>query len=467
MTRATEEDIRALTAIAGPKGVVLGDDRAPHLEEWRGRWPGETPLILAPADTATLSSCVAYCHEHGLAMVPQGGNTGLVGGQVARGEVLVTTKRMRAIRAVSAEDFALTAEAGVTLAEAQGAAREAGRLLPLSIGSEGSCTLGGVLSTNAGGVNVIRYGSARDLTLGIEAVLPDGRVWNGLNSLRKNNTGYDLKGLMVGAEGTLGFITAATLKLHTRPAETVTAWLNVADAEAAVALLSLAQERSGGQVIAFELINAATVDLVLGHFDGLARPAPSSPFACLVEFASGTKGTLRDAVEGLLEDAFEREFVTDGTIAASDAQAEGLWAIRHHASEAMKRDPHPCVKCDVSVPIRRVPDFLAAADGAIGRAFPGARVIALGHVGDANIHYDALGPQGGEPEAWRARMGEAERLVHDVAAGHEGSISAEHGIGLLKRGELAERKDPVEMAMMRAVKHALDPRGLMNPGKLL
>ena len=464
---ASPGDVETLTRLAGPRGVVAGADRDPHLEEWRGRWRGETPIILAPETTETLSALLAYCHAHGLAVVPQGGNTGLVGGQVPGGEVLVSTKRMRRVRAVSADDFTLTAEAGVTLAEVQAAAEAANRLFPLSIGSEGTCQIGGILSTNAGGVSVLRYGSARDLTLGLEVVLPDGRVWNGLNSLRKNNTGYDLKSLFVGAEGTLGIVTAAVLKLSPRPAERVTAMLAVPDAGAAVRLLGLCQERSGGGVTSFELISRETIDLVLTHFPGLARPPGETPFSCLVEFAAGTKGTLRPLVDALLESAFEDGLVADGTVAESGAQAEALWAIRHNASEAMKLDPSPCVKCDVSVPIRRVPDFLVDADAAVARAAPGARIIAFGHVGDGNIHYDVLGPEGGDAGAWRARMGEIERIVHDVTHDHEGSISAEHGIGQLKRDEMAERKDPVELDLMRAIKRAVDPDGLMNPGKLL
>lgn len=463
---ATAEDVRALSEIAGPRAVIAGPDREPHLEEWRGRWRGETPLIVAPQETETLAAVVRYCAEHDLAVVPQGGNTGLVGGQVPRGEVLVSTKRMRAVRAVSADDFTLTAEAGVTLAEAQGAAADAGRLLPLSIGAEGSCNVGGVLSTNAGGVNVIRYGNARDLVLGLEVVLPDGRVWHGLNSLRKNNTGYDLKNLFVGAEGTLGIITAAVLKLYPRPAETVTTLLAVPDAGAAVRLLGLAQERSGGGVQSFELMNAATMDLVLDTFGDMRRPFESrSPFYVLAEFGAGTRGTLRAVVDGLLEAAFEDGLVTDGTVAESGAQGDALWAIRHHATDAMKRDSQPCVKCDVSVPIRLVPEFLARADAAVARAAPGARVIAFGHLGDGNVHYDVLGPLGSE--GWRDRMAEIERIVHDVTHELGGSISAEHGIGQLKRDELTERKSPVEMDMMRAIKRALDPQGLMNPGKLL
>ncbi|MBB4658369.1 FAD-binding oxidoreductase [Parvularcula dongshanensis] len=467
-TAPSPEHINALTERAGPRALVEGPDREAHLTEWRGRWRGETPLILAPGSTEAVGAVLAYAYENGIAIVPQGGNTGLVGGQVPNGEVLVSTKRLRKVREVSPEGGTLTAEAGVTLAEVQAAAEEAGRLFPLSIGSEGTANVGGILSTNAGGVSVLRYGNARDLTLGIEAVLPDGRIWHGLNALRKNNTGYDLKQLFIGGEGTLGLITAAVLRLHPAPRERVTAFLSVPSAEAAVELLALTQERSGGQVTSFELMNGATVDLVLEHFSDLHRPVgEASPAYVLTELTAGTEGTLRAVAEGLLEEAFERGLVTDGTIAETLAQAEGLWAIRHNASEAMKNDPTYCVKCDVSVPVARVPAFLEEADASVEALVPGARVIAFGHMGDGNIHYDVLGPEGADDAAWRQRASEIERRVHDVVVAHEGSISAEHGIGQLKRDELAERKSPVEIALMRAVKQAFDPKGLMNPGKLL
>lgn len=457
-----------LRELAGEKAVIDGTDREPLLEEWRGRWRGETPLILAPATTEELSAIVRYCHEQDIPMVPQGGNTGLVGAQVPRGEVMVTTRRLNKIRQVSPQDFTLTAEAGVTLQGVQDAAAAKDRLFPLSIGSEGSCNVGGILSSNAGGVNVIRYGNARDLVLGLEVVLPDGRIWNGLNHLRKNNTGYDLKHLFIGGEGTLGFITAAVLKLYPQPAEKQTAFLAVPSARAAVDLLGLVQERSGGSATSFELMNAAMVDLVLEHFPDLPRPVETrAPYYVLTELSSGRKGILQDMTHELLEEAFEREIVSDGTIAQSEAQTEALWTIRHNATEAMKADPSYCVKCDVSVPIREVPSFLEGANGMIGKAAPGARIIAFGHMGDGNIHYDILGPEGGDDEAWRTRSAEIEHKVHDVVVAHEGSISAEHGIGLLKREELAERKPEVEMDLMRKIKQVIDPQGLMNPGKLL
>lgn len=461
-------DLDALRRLAGPKAVVDGTDRAPHLEEWRGRWAGQTPLILAPATTDALSAIVRYCHAHDLPMVPQGGNTGLVGGQVPTGEILISTKRMTQIRQVAPENFSMTVEAGVPLATAQAAAAATGRLFPLSIGSEGSCTIGGILSTNAGGIHVIRYGNARDLALGIEAVLPDGTVWHGLNRLRKNNTGYDLKHLFMGGEGTLGIITAAVLKLFPEPQDEVTAFLGVPSAQAAVELLSFLQSRSGGQIGAFEVMNAATVDLVCQNMPAIAPPlATRTPYAILTAFESGTPKSLGPMVEQLLADALDAGLVVDGTIAQNQAQTDNLWALRHSASEAMKRDGRFCVKCDISVPIADVPPFLARAQAAIEAETPGARIIAFGHLGDGNIHYDILGPLDGDDAAWRANASHTERLVHDVVQDLGGSISAEHGIGLLKRDEMADRKDPAELNMMRAIKTALDPKGLMNPGKLI
>jgi FAD/FMN-containing dehydrogenase len=460
--------LQALRSVLDPKAVIAEEDHAPFLEEWRGRWPGETPMVIAPSSTEELAGAMKVCAEHRIAVVPQGGNTGLVGGGAARGEIIVTTKRMRQVRDLSAQGFTMTLEAGVTLQEAQDLAREKDRLFPLSIGAEGTANIGGVLSTNAGGVHVLRYGNARDLVLGLEVVLPDGRVWNGLNALRKNNTGYDLKHLFIGGEGTLGIITAAVLKLYPRPRDSVTALLAVPDAEAAVDMLSLCQERSGGQLGSFELMNRAMVDLVLEHFPDLPRPVQTeTPFYVLAEFASGQGGVLRTLSEKILEEAFERELVLDGTIAADEKQAEALWHIRHNASEAMKNDPSPCVKCDVSVPIGAIPSFLKEADEAVLALQSGARIIAFGHMGDGNIHYDILGPEDGDHDQWRSRMEEFEARVHDVVVGFGGSISAEHGIGQLKRDELAERKTPVEMDLMRTIKRAIDPDGLMNPGKLL
>ncbi|NRA29435.1 MAG: FAD-binding oxidoreductase [Parvularculaceae bacterium] len=463
-----DRDLSALRDVCDPKAVVPEDQHAPFLEEWRGRWPGQTPLILAPSSTAELSQIMSAAYERDIAIVPQGGNTGLVGGGVARGEVIITTKRLRAVRNISAEGFTMTLEAGVTLAEAQGHAADVDRLFPLSIGAEGTANIGGVLSTNAGGVHVLRYGNARDLVLGLEAVLPDGRIWNGLNALRKNNTGYDLKHLFMGGEGTLGIITAAVLKLYPRPRDHLTAFLAVPSADAAVKLLSMAQARSGGQLGSFELMGGPMLDLVLEKFPELSHPVDQqTPYYVLAEFASGQQGALRAMAEGILEAAFEEGLVVDGTIAADGKQSDALWELRHRATEAMKKDTSPCVKCDISVPIAAIPDFLQQADDVVHGMEPGARIIAFGHMGDGNIHYDILGPVNGDHDTFRGRMAEFEHRVHDVTVALDGSISAEHGIGQLKRDELETRKDPVELDLMRTIKRSLDPKRLMNPGKLL
>lgn len=464
----SNSDFSQLRALADTGTVLPPEDVAPFLEEWRGRWHGKTPLVLAPGSTEELSRLVAYAYAHDIPMVPQGGNTGLVGGQIPDGELLILAKRMRKVRSVDPDNFTMTVEAGRTLAEVQQDAAKAGRLFPLSIGSEGSCQIGGVLSTNAGGVNVLRYGNARDLVLGIEAVLPDGRIWNGLNSLRKNNTGYDLKHLWIGAEGTLGIITAATLKLFPRPVETAALFVAFPSVDAALSLLARAQEVSGGLVTSFELLAAPAYELVLSAFPDLMRPIKAkAAFYGLVEFSSGREGFLEPLATDLLATAHDKGTIVDGTLARNSAQAEGLWAIRHRMSEAMKRDPTFCIKCDVSVPLSEISAFLCEAGDAVQHHVPGARTIAFGHMGDGNIHYDVLGPAGAEDASWRLAAPAIVAAVHDCAVNHGGSISAEHGIGILKRDELAQRKDPVELDLMRSIKGAIDPKGLMNPGKLL
>lgn len=462
------ENLAHLREIAAPPSIVPDDAKQPHLEEWRSRWPGESPLILAPGSTEELSQIMAACYEREIAVVPQGGNTGLVGAQVPNGEVLISTKRLRGVRDLSAEGFTMTLEAGVTLAEAQQHAAAKDRLFPLSIGAEGTANIGGVLSTNAGGVHVLRYGNARDLVLGLEVVLPDGRIWNGLNALRKNNTGYDLKHLFMGGEGTLGIITAAVLKIYPSPKEHVTALLSVPSADHAVELLSMAQDLSGGQVGSFELMGGPMLELVLKQFPDLAHPLDArEPYYVLTEFSAGREGALRETVDDILAQAMEKGLVTDGTIAADGKQSEALWTLRHNATEAMKKDARPCVKCDVSVPIAKIPSFLEAADAAVVEMDQAAEIIAFGHMGDGNIHYDVLLPASDDKASVRERLDAFERRVHDVTVRHDGSISAEHGIGQLKRDELSERMDPVQMNLMQTIKASLDPKGLMNPGKLL
>lgn len=466
---AVDDDARAefLSAL-GSKGVIALEDAAPMLEEWRGRWRGAPGLVIAPGSTEETAAAVRICAARGLAITPQGGNTGLVGGQIpANGEVLLSLKRMTAVRDVSPLDNAMTVEAGLTLVAAQEEAAKVDRLFPLSIGAEGSCQVGGIISTNAGGVNVLRYGNTRDLVLGLEVVTPAGEIWHGLKRLRKDNTGYDLKQLFIGGEGTLGIVTAAALKLFPRPREKTTVFAALPDPYAAVSLLARAQEISGGQTTSFELIGRFGFSLVLKHIPGARDPLEApAPWYALIEFSSGLEGALAPMAEQFLADAFEAGEVADATIAANETQGEALWRMRHAMSEAMKPEGNQA-KFDVSTPIAQVPDFLREADAAVEGACPGARIVAFGHMGDGNMHYDIVAPEGVDGPTFEARWPTIEKAVYDVIGRFEGSISAEHGVGVARREEIAERKPAPEMAMMRAVKAALDPQGIMNPGKML
>lgn len=458
----------AIAAIVGDLGIVPEGDWAPVNAEWRNRWQGRPSMVVAPGSVEEAAALVRLCAERRLAVTPQGGNTGLVGGQIAmNGEVLVLMRRMRRVRAISALDNTLVADAGVTLAEAQDAAAAIDRLFPLSIGSEGSCQIGGAISTNAGGVNVIRYGNCRDLVLGIEAVLPSGEIWNGLKRLRKDNTGYDLKQLFIGGEGTLGLVTGAAVKLFPAPREKLTVFAGVSSPEAALQLLSRAQGESGGAVTSFELMSRAIFALVLKNIAGSRDPlAGVHPWYVLAEFSAGRTGVLRPMAEDLLGAAIDAGEISDAAIAESDAQAKAFWRLRHSMSEAMKPEGGQA-KYDVSVPVASVPAFLTAADAGVERACPGARIVAFGHMGDGNIHYDVLQPPGMARADFAAREEAIERAVYDAIDRFEGSISAEHGVGVARRDDIARRKSPAEIAMMRAVKAAFDPHGIMNPGKMI
>ncbi len=458
----------SIASIVGDRGVVPECDWGAVNAEWRNRWRGAPSMVVAPGNVEEAAALVRLCAERRIAVTPQGGNTGLVGGQIAmNGEVLVLLRRMRRVRAISALDNTLVADAGVTLAEAQDAAASVDRLFPLSIGSEGSCQIGGVVSTNAGGVNVIRYGNMRDLVLGIEAVLPSGEIWNGLKRLLKDNTGYDLKQLFIGGEGTLGLVTGAVLKLFPAPRERLTVFAGVSSPDAALRLLSRAQGDSGGAVTSFELMSRAIFGLVLKNIAGSRDPlADVHPWYVLAEFSAGRAGVLRPMAEDLLGGAMDAGEIADATVADSDTQAKAFWRLRHSMSEAMKPEGGQA-KYDVSVPVASVPAFLTAADTGVERACPGARIVAFGHMGDGNIHYDVLQPTGMAREDFAAREEAIERAVYDAIDRFDGSISAEHGVGLARRDDIARRKSPAEIAMMRAVKAALDPRGIMNPGKMI
>ena len=460
----TPVDLSPLQALAGPGGWSDDPDRlAPKLVEWRDRWRGTTPLLLLPRTTAEVAVLVGWCAAHGVAITPQGGNTGLVGGQIPDGEVLLSLEKMTAVREVSPLDDVMIVEAGVPLVTAQATAAAAGRFFPLSLASEGTATIGGLISTNAGGVAVLRYGTMRDLVLGIEAVLPDGSVFQGLKRLRKDNTGYDLKQLLIGAEGTLGVVTAAALKLFPALSSRATALVGLGSPAAALDLLARAKHDSGGGVEAFELISAPGMGFAERHLPGCRNPlAPVHPWYVLIEIASSEAGHAETALARILEQALETGLIADAALAQSEIQRHDFWRLREGQSAAQKPEG-TAWKHDVSVPVARVPDFMAQATAAVEAFSPGVRVCAFGHVGDGNIHFDVLQPAGGDGAAHSARRDGGSRIVHDIAAGMGGSISAEHGLGTMKTAEALRYKDPVAVAAMRAVRGALDPGRIMNP----
>jgi FAD/FMN-containing dehydrogenase len=451
-------------------GAVLTDaaDVAPYLSDWTGRFRGTTTAVVRPGDTAQVSATVRLCARAGVPVVPQGGNTGLAGGATPEptgGSVVLSLERMRRVREVDPVADTITVEAGVVLHTVQEQAHTVGRLFPLSLGSEGSCTIGGNIATNAGGTAVLRYGMMRDLVLGLEVVLPDGRVWDGLRPLRKDNTGYDLKQLFIGAEGTLGIVTAAVLRLLPATPRRATAVLALPDVESAVALLPVLREHSGGLLTAWELINRQALDLVLTHLPGARDPFEAvHPWYGLVELA-GTSDDVDDRLAATLEHAAGEDLLVDAVVAISPAQRNSLWALREGVSEAQKVEG-VSIKHDVTVPIADLPRFVADVPPRLEVLLPGVRLVTYGHVGDGNLHYNLSAPVGGD-DALRAAAPDLTAVVYDEVAALGGSISAEHGLGALKRHAAASYKSDVELDLMRAVKHALDPRNLMNPGKVL
>ncbi|HIC82629.1 MAG TPA: FAD-binding oxidoreductase [Kiloniellaceae bacterium] len=467
------DDLRAkLTALLGDKGVVTDDEAlAPFLKEQRGRYEGQTPFMIRPANTEEVSRAVALCAGAGVPMVPQGGNTGLVAGAVpfaGDGAVLINLGRMTRVRVLDPTDYSITVEAGCILQDVQAAAEGVDRLFPLSLGAEGSCQIGGNLSTNAGGIHVLRYGNARDLVLGLEVVLADGRIWDGLTALRKDNTGYDLKHLFIGAEGTLGIITAATLKLFPRPRETAVAFVAVPTPEAAIELLARTRAVSGDRVTAFELIPRIGLDFALRHVAGIEDPlAQPHDWYVLMELAAGqSDGGLAQVLEDLLAAAFDDKLVLDATPAASERQAAAFWRIREGLVEGQKFEGGS-IKHDVSVPVSQVPVFLERALALVREMVPGIRPVPFGHLGDGNIHFNLSQPEGADRDAYLARWDEVNHAVHSLVVELGGSISAEHGVGYMKVAENAHFKAPLEIDMMRSVKAALDPQNLMNPGKVI
>jgi FAD/FMN-containing dehydrogenase len=455
--------VRALQASLGPKGWV--EDPAviaPWLSEWRGRWQGATPVLLQPSSTDEVEVIVRACAETGTAITPQGGNTGLVGGQTPQGEVLLSLRRMTAIRSLSATDDAITVEAGATLQSVHDAAATIARTMPLSLASQGSATIGGLISTNAGGVHVVRYGMMRRMVLGLEAVMPDGSRLNQLSALRKDNTGYDIKQLLIGAEGTLGVITAATLELQPRPEERVVVFCALTDPLAARALLARAKGETGSMA-AFELIGRRGLGYVLKNIPGTRDPFEDPyPWYVLIEFEAHEYGVLRKTVDEMLARGLDAGEVLDVVVAQNDAQAASLWRLREEMSSAQKPEGR-AAKHDVSVPVSSVPEFLARADAACSALLPGVRIVAFGHMGDGNIHYDVGMPAGMPDEDFLTWLGPIHTVVHDLAANLSGSISAEHGIGVARREDFSRLEDPVAYKTMKGIKALLDPQCIMNP----
>ncbi len=459
-------------SIVGAQAVITDRREAePYAVDWRKRYIGKPLAVVKPASTEEVAAIVKLCAQTRTAVVPQGGNTGLCGGatpDAEGGQIVLNLSRLHRIRAVDAVNNTITAEAGCVLANLQQAAAEAGRLFPLSLAAEGSCEIGGNLSTNAGGTAVLRYGNARDLVLGLEVVLPDGEIWNGLRGLRKDNTGYDLKQLFVGAEGTLGVITAAVLKLFPRPSARATALAAVTSPAKALEFLSHIQGACGDRLTGFELMSGFCLALVAKHFPATRLPfAEAHPQYVLLELSdTASSESLDAALASALADAAERELIEDAVVAASETQTAALWALRENIPEAQVHEGKQ-VKHDVSVPISRIAEYIEYTDAALAHAYPGVRMVTFGHLGDGNLHYNIAPPPGRDDDEFSARSSEISRVVHDAAAHFGGSISAEHGLGQYKRDEILRYKSPLEMALMRKIKTALDPLGIMNPGKVL
>jgi D-lactate dehydrogenase (cytochrome) len=456
-------------AIVGARYAVTDPaEQEQYLTESRNLYRGTSPVVLRPGSVAEVAAILRLASETGTPIVPQGGNTGLVGGQIPLGgEILMSLTRLDRIREVDAASNTMTCEAGVVLIKAQQAAAAADRLFPLSLGAEGSCTIGGNLSSNAGGTGALAYGVARDLVLGLEVALADGRILNVLNKLKKDNTGYDLRNLFIGAEGTLGVITAAVLKVFPRPRSVETAFIGVPSPKAALALLNLAQERTGGAATTFELMKRLAMEFAVKHGPNCRDPLGTpQPWYVLLELSSSETSGLRETMESLLAAGVEAGLVADATIASSLAQRQEFWKLREVLPEAQKPEGGS-IKHDVSVPVANVPAFLEEADAAVEATIPGARPVPFGHLGDGNMHYNVTQPSGADTEKYLARWYDLNAAVHAVVKKYAGSISAEHGIGVMKRKLLPDVKDPVALDLMRTLKRTLDPKGILNPGKVL
>ena len=464
-------DLNTLRTCFSGKLHTIAADKAPYLLDWRKRYQGAALAVAEPDTVHDVAAVVRWCAAYGVAVVPQGGNTGLSGGSIpdASGNaVVLSLRRMSSVRAIDTVNNTITVEAGCVLQTVQEAALAVGRLFPLSLAAQGSCTIGGNLSTNAGGVQVLRYGNARELCLGLEVVTAQGKVWDGLRGLRKDNTGYDLRDLFIGSEGTLGVITAAVLKLHPLPAAKQVAWAAVESPAQALQLLGLAQQRLGAGLTAFELISDVCLGLVLTHFEGTRNPlSTDSAWYVLMECSDNVSQThCAQALQAVLEAAFEANLVLDAAVSDNDTQFKALWALRENISEAQAAEGKN-IKHDIAVPISSIAGFIAQTAAQVQAAFPAVRMVIFGHLGDGNLHYNVSPALGADHDLFLNNQAAINLIVHDAVAAHNGSVSAEHGLGVLRRDEAARYKSPVELSLMRSIKLALDPANTMNPGKVL
>ncbi|MFZ2386951.1 MAG: FAD-binding oxidoreductase [Polaromonas sp.] len=464
--------LETLRNITGPAHVLCDGDLSAYTQDWRKRAHGQALAVVRPAATAEVAAIVKACNAAGVSLVPQGGNTGLAVGSVpdeSGTQVVLSLQRMNAVRAIDAANLTVTVEAGCILQSLQEAAEKAGFLFPLSLAAEGSCTIGGNLATNAGGTQVVRYGNTRDLCLGLEVVTAQGEIWHGLSGLRKDNTGYDLRDLFIGSEGTLGIITAATMKLYPQPAARLTAWAAVPSMQAAIALLGLAHQHLGAGLTGFEVMGQFALSLVDKHFSQLRVPLfKDAPWCVLLENSDHESEThAREQFERLLETAFGQGCVSDAVVAENLSQAKSLWHIRESIPLAQAEEGLN-IKHDISIPVSRIPEFVAETDALLQRNIAGVRLVNFGHLGDGNLHYNVQAPEGGDARVFlREREEEVNTLVYDAVARFDGSISAEHGVGSLKTDKLPRYKSPVALTMMHAIKQALDPQNIMNPGRIV